>query len=176
MTLGLTFVMTLTMGVCLVYAEPPQPSPSAFPSVPVAVVQELQSRGCKIPGKKSRRVIHGEFFKPGQSDWAALCSTKKSTSLIVFPDGSREQVAVIETMPRGFSKWSIFVISQEQLDSIKSTTGWTGSASNAIDHQGISSIVEFGEPGRCVYCYSAQDTNHYYHQGSWTIPRKIVFN
>jgi hypothetical protein len=48
-------------------------------------------------------LIHGEFFNPGQIDWAALCSAKGSTSLLVFPEGSTEYISVLETHPKGFS-------------------------------------------------------------------------
>jgi hypothetical protein len=169
MTSRLSFAMMLTMGVYGLRAEPPGPVPSTFPDLPVAVAQELQSRGCKVPNKKSKSFIHGEFLKSGQSDWAVLCSTKKSTSLLVFSSGSREGVAVLETMLRGFSKWSISVISQERLNSAKSAWAGSGVALTEIDHQGISSFVEFGEPGGCLYCYSAQGSTHYYHQGHWLI-------
>jgi hypothetical protein len=70
---------------------------------PVSVVQELQNRGCRVSNKKPKDIIRGEFLKPGQSDWAALCSTKKTTSLLVFPGGSTEGIAVLETNSKGFS-------------------------------------------------------------------------
>jgi hypothetical protein len=171
MTLGVALVMTVTIEL---EAEPPLP----IPDLPTAVIQELQSRGCKLPNKKSKGVVvHGEFFRPGQSDWAALCSTKKSTSLLVFPDGSRERVEVLQTMPRSFSKWSISVINQEPLTSFKSTWDWRGPTPAEIDHQGIGSFVESGEKVEgCFYCYSAQGSTHYYYQDRWLNPVTIVIN
>ena len=169
--LGVVLVMTGTMKL---EAEPLLP----ISALPTAVIQELQSRGCKLPNKKSKGVIiHGEFFRPGQSDWAALCSTKKSTSLLVFPDGSRERVEVLETMPKRFSKWSISVVDQERLTSFKSTWNWRGPAPAEIDHQGINSFVEFGEKiDGCLYCYSAQGRTHYYSQDNWLNPVTIIIN
>jgi len=174
MAFGVALVVTVTIAE----AESPRATPSTFSDLPTAVLQELQSRGCKLPNKKSKGVIiHGQFFSPGQSDWAALCSTKKSTSLLVFPDGSRERVEMLETMPRRFSKWSISVINQERLTTFKSTWGWRGPAPAEIDHQGISSFVEFGEKvDGCLYCYSAQESAHYYYQGNWLNPVTLMIN
>ena len=45
-----------------------------------------------------------------------------------------------------------------------------------IDHQGIGSSVEFGEPGWCFYCYSAEDTTYYHDQDNWLIPMKLIAN
>jgi hypothetical protein len=178
MMIGVALVMTVTTGACRVEAEPPRPTPSTFSDLPAAVLDELQSRGCKLPNKKSQGVIiRGEFFRPGQTDWGALCSTKKSTSLLVFPDGSREGVEVLEMMPRNFSKWSISVINQEQLTSIKSTWGWRGPAPAEIDHQGISSFVEFGDKAAgCFYGCSAQESTHFHYQDDWLNPVKIFIN
>ena len=120
---------------------PPDPlPPAAIRDLPVAVAQELRSRGCRVPNKDSINIIRGEFFKPGQVDWAALCSTKKSTSLLVFPDGSTEQIAVLQTTPKAFSKWSISVISQEQLKLSSSIGGWKGPQFTEIDHQVANSV------------------------------------
>ena len=143
---------------------------------PVSVVQKLRNRGCRVSNKKPKDIIRGEFLKPGQSDWAALCSTKKTTSLLVFPGGSTEGIAVLETNSKGFSKWSISVIGQEELKSSDPTARWKDLRSAEINHQGIRSFVEFGEPGGCLYCYSAQDSTHYYHQDHWLIPVQIIIN
>lgn len=78
-TLSVAFIMTLAVGARSFGADPP-----------VSVVQELRSRGCKGSNKKPKAIIQGEFLKPGQSDWAALCPAKRSTSLLVFPGGSTE--------------------------------------------------------------------------------------
>jgi hypothetical protein len=52
------------------------------------VVRELQSRGCTIPQtpytKRPENVIKGEFAKPGQTDWAVLCSVNQTSWLFSF--------------------------------------------------------------------------------------------
>ena len=67
--------------------------PTAFPELPANLVHELQSRGCTIPqeaasAKKPNNVIKGEFAKPGQTDWAVLCSVKGVSTILEFWNGS----------------------------------------------------------------------------------------
>src|SRR5215471_18428392 len=142
------------MGASSVAAKSHRSIASPLSDIPAAVLQELQSRGCKLPGKKSNGVIiHGEFFRPGESDWAAVCFKNKSTSLLVFPYGSREQVAVLQETPRRSSHWSISVMDQEQLNSIRSISNGKGLPQSKIDHQGIQLFVESGDKDAgCLYC------------------------
>jgi hypothetical protein len=83
-----------------------------------------------------------------------------STDLLIFPGGSAEGVEVIETNRKGFSKWSISATSLEELKSLRPHGGWSGPDPTEIDHEGIGSFVEFGEPGGCLYCYSAQGSTN----------------
>jgi hypothetical protein len=172
MKLGVAFVMTMTIGVdrVVVATEPPDPT------APSAVLQELQSSGCKLPGKRSKgAVIRGEFFKAGQSDWAALCLMKKSASLMVFPEGSRERVEVLETIPKGFSKWSVSVANQERLTLTPPMRG-AESVRIEIDHQGIFSAVDFDNGGGCLYCYSSTQRTYYHHQDKWRVLAGVDIN
>lgn len=61
---------------------------SSFPSLPQAVQDELNRRGCLIPqtyeAHQPENVVHGSFERPGSSDWAALCSADGTVSLLVF--------------------------------------------------------------------------------------------
>jgi hypothetical protein len=87
-------------------------SPAAFPELPRNVVRELQSRGCTVPQsaytKRPHNVIKGEFAKPGQTDWAVLCSVNQTpwlfsfwsdphyaSSILVFWNGSENHPAEI---------------------------------------------------------------------------------
>src|SRR5579859_6550760 len=76
--------------------------PTAFPELPGSVVRELQRRGCTIPQtpytKKPHNVIKGEFAKPGQTDWAVLCSVKSISTILVFWKGSETNPAAIAPM------------------------------------------------------------------------------
>ena len=76
--------------------------PSAVRQLPRNVVRELQHRGCTIPQTSSTRnqhnVIRGEFAKPGQTDWAILCSVKGVSSILVFWNGSEKNPAEIASV------------------------------------------------------------------------------
>jgi len=81
--------------------------PTAFPELPANLVQELQRRQCTIPqetaseslapwyAKKPNNVIKGEFARPGQIDWAVLCSVKGISTILVFWNGSENNPAAI---------------------------------------------------------------------------------
>jgi len=77
-------------------------SPSAFRELPRNVIRELQRRGCTIPQtpytKNPHNVIRGEFAKPGQTDWAVLCSVKGVSSILVFWNSSEKNPAEIARM------------------------------------------------------------------------------
>src|ERR1700677_2421506 len=87
-------VLFFTAGRSLLEAKMRSLPPSAYPELPSAVVDELERRACQIPQiqrHKRSNVIQGEFIKPGQSDWAVLCTTKQDTVLLVFENGSERQ-------------------------------------------------------------------------------------
>jgi len=77
--------------------------PSAFPELPAGIRAELNRRGCTIPQvseiAERHNVIKGEFMKPGQTDWAVLCSVNRVSSILVFWNGSANGVAEIEKRP-----------------------------------------------------------------------------
>jgi hypothetical protein len=73
--------------------------PSAFPQLPGAVARSLERRGCTIPqtydAATPNNVISGEFARAGQTDWAILCSRRRSSSILVFWGGSPKSVSEI---------------------------------------------------------------------------------
>lgn len=74
-------------------------SPAAFPGLPRNVVRELERRGCRIPQgaftKQPHNVIKGDFAKPGQTDWAVLCSVNGISTILVFWNGSEKNPAAL---------------------------------------------------------------------------------
>ena len=46
-----------------------------------------------------QNVIKGEFSKPGQTDWAVLCSIGRVSSILIFWNGSDLKPAEIERTP-----------------------------------------------------------------------------
>jgi hypothetical protein len=125
-------------------------SPTAFPALPGNVVRELQRRGCTIPQeaytKKPSNVIRGEFARPGQTDWAVLCSVKGVSSILVFWNGSDKNPAILAPMEDrgflqgitadqiGFSR-GIAPVSKEFI--MRHYQAYGGTKPPPIDHQGI---------------------------------------
>ena len=76
-------------------------APSAFPDLPEPVARELSARGCLVPQawypETPHNVISGAFQRPGQIDWAVLCSVERRSVILVFWNGSAERV---EEVPR----------------------------------------------------------------------------
>jgi hypothetical protein len=65
--------------------------PSAFTKVPPGVVAALQAKHCTIPQATGdpapHNIIRGSFVKPGQTDWAALCSRAKASAIMIVWGG-----------------------------------------------------------------------------------------
>jgi hypothetical protein len=77
--------------------------PNAFTELPARIMADLNRRGCTIPQVPEidglQNVIKGEFAKPGQTDWAVLCSVNRVSSILIFWNGSIEGVSEIEKRP-----------------------------------------------------------------------------
>jgi hypothetical protein len=74
--------------------------PADVAELPPAFVEKLNARGCVIPqfgevgragesgglatANEATNVIHGEFARHGQDDWAVLCSKGGSSTIVIF--------------------------------------------------------------------------------------------
>jgi hypothetical protein len=139
--------------------------PREFPELPGALAAALESRGCTIPqvpmiGKR-HNVIRGEFAKPGQTDWAVLCSVKGSSSVVVFWNGSPSNPAVIEERPDSLvlQSWTggkmvysrdLSAVGEEFIMSHYRGNG--GPTPPPIDHQGVNDDF-FGKASVVLYYY-----------------------
>src|ERR1035437_11192042 len=71
---------------------------SSFPDLPDEVAELLNRRACLIPqtyeARQPENVVHASLERAGSSDWAVLCSTRGTVSLLVFfgstPDSPTE--------------------------------------------------------------------------------------
>jgi len=76
---------------------------TSFPDLPDAVANQLTQRGCLIPqtyqAHHPENVVHGSLEHPGSSDWAVLCSTKGTVSLLVFFSSAPASILVLATAP-----------------------------------------------------------------------------
>src|SRR5438093_470411 len=122
--------------------------PTAFPELPANLVQELQRRQCTIPqetaseslapwyAKKPNNVIKGVFARPGQIDWAVLCSVKGVSTILVFWNGSEENPAAI--VPAADSKYL-----QGAGGTISLFKGDQWAYSRRIEPMGMADIVRY---------------------------------
>ncbi len=76
---------------------------SSFPNLPGAVAQALTQRGCSIPqtyeAHGPENVIHGSFERAGSSDWAVLCASQGTVSLLVFFGSAPGEAEVLAMVP-----------------------------------------------------------------------------
>src|SRR5437867_3274562 len=157
----------------VLFAQTPQArivqlSPAAIPGLPANLVKELERRGCTIPQeaptKKSSNVIKGAFAKPGQTDWAALCSVNGVSTILVFWKGSEKNPAAIAPMEdriyiQGFKKdgfsssRGIRTVAKDFIRRHHDTYG--GPRLPRIDHQGIDDMF-VGKASVVWYYYNGQ--------------------
>ena len=143
--------------------------PAVFSKLPKSHVGELQARRCTIPQTYGNRtlhnVIHGEFAKKGQTDWAVLCSKNRVSSILIFWGGSEKNVSEIaKGLDKGFLQGigngqigysrEISVVGRKYiLDHYKA---YGGPKPPPISHVGINDA--FIEKGSTV---------RYYYAGKW---------
>src|ERR1700681_2783024 len=86
-----------TFGAREAQAETRYLKPSALPAVPRSVMRELTRRHCVVPQPhlgKTTNVVRGAFARRGQSDFAVLCQSGRSVSLLIFWSGSARVTTV----------------------------------------------------------------------------------
>jgi hypothetical protein len=74
---------------------------SSFPGLPAQFEELLDRRNCLIPqtyqAHKPENVLHASFERPGSSDWAALCSSKGTVSLLVYFSSAPTRLLTLAT-------------------------------------------------------------------------------
>lgn len=139
-------------------------SPASFPQLPANLVSDLQRRGCTIPQeaftKHPHNVIKGQFARPGQTDWAVLCSRKGASSILVFWHGSemnpaeiaqREDRIFLQEISAdeiGFSR-GISAVGKEFI--IRHSRAYGGPLPPPVDHQGSMTHLSKKRPGRGTF-------------------------
>ena len=144
---------------------------SSFPDLPAGVVDLLDRRGCLIPqtyaAHHPENVVNASLQRAGSSDWAILCSSQGTVSLLVFfTNESQAQPAVLASAPEtqrlqahdttgilGFN-WGIDPASPAQ---VREAQAGLEHHPPRLDHDALAdSIVE----RRTVY--------HFYAKSAWT--------
>ena len=145
--------------------------PSAFPDLPEAVARELDDRGCSIPQwwfrETPHNVISGAFQRPGQTDWAVLCSVDRRSVILVFWNGSPETVAELpdsagmdrnwlQVIGGGRIGFSRLISAADKRYILDHYDAYGGPEPPLIDHRGINDA--FAEKASAV---------NYWHDGRW---------
>ena len=145
--------------------------PSAFRELPASITRELVRRGCLIPQAEEwadglHNVISGQFRRPGQTDWAIVCSIDRISSILVFWNGSAADVENLNGDRRpdrdylqdigdhrlGFS-WLISAVGKKY---ILDHYAWHGGPEPPrIDHEGINSAF-VGKASTILYWYKGE--------------------
>jgi hypothetical protein len=76
---------------------------SSFPNLPLDVAGQLTDRGCLIPqtyeARRPENVVHASLQHTGSSDWAVLCSSQGTVSLMVFFGAAPGQPLTLASAP-----------------------------------------------------------------------------
>ncbi len=144
---------------------------SAFPELPAQIAGVLSQRGCVIPqtyqAHRPENVVHGNLERAGSSDWAVLCSTQGTVSLMVFFASAPEHPTVLAMAPEkrrlqvqggdkplGFN-WGIDPASPKNVHDAQSSMGHRPSPP---DHDALAdSVIDHST----VY--------HFYAKDQWTL-------
>jgi len=144
-------------------------SPDIFSKLPRIIKSDLKNNTCKIPqtytNNEPHNVISGAFEKPGQIDWAVLCSIKGTSTIRIYWDGKLDRLVEIEASKDrgwlqgigdkkiGFSRYISTVGNSFIMEHYKN---YGGVKPPAKLHDGIDE--SFTEKASQV---------HYYHEGGW---------
>jgi hypothetical protein len=143
--------------------------PDLFPQLPVAIRSALKARGCTVPqsftSDRPHNVITGSFARPGQQDWAVLCSHHDSSSVFVFLAGAdarpptelarASDAGFLQGIGRGEIGFSrlLAVASPAEIRGYAAAFG--GSLPRVLDHDGVedafagkASEISYLEDGR----------------------------
>ncbi len=144
---------------------------SSFPEIPDELAVLLIRRGCLIPqtyeAHHPENVIHASLERPGSSDWAVLCSSEGTVSLLVYFSSVPNKLHVLSAAPEterlqahdpsgvlGFN-WGIDPASPEQI-----RTAQIGLLHRPapVDHDALAdSLIDH----RTIY--------HFYLKDVWTV-------
>jgi len=82
---------------------------SDFRNLPASIARDLLNRQCFIPQVTAvsgrHNVIQGQFKKPGQIDWAVLCLRGKTSTILVYWNGSPQGVAQLALMDESITSF-----------------------------------------------------------------------
>jgi len=142
-------------------------APVSFSKAPPSVVTALENRRCLIPQSAGdtapHNVIKGSFSRPGQTDWAALCSRAHASTIVIVwgaPSACPDEMEIREDrtfLVKGLDgkirfERTIQTISAKRIKALYDRYG--GDPPPPLNHDGVSDI--FGREGVVRYCYEGK--------------------
>jgi hypothetical protein len=143
-------------------------APSAFAELPTEVVKKLEEQGCTIPQSDfvdgPHNIIEGEFARPGQKDWAALCSREGKSSIVLIwggpsdcPDqfGELKDTIFLQGGTEGRVLFSRVIVAMSADDIRELHEAFGGPGLPPLEHQAIKDAYA-GKASEVLYCYKGE--------------------
>ena len=126
--------------------------PGQLRELPEAVRTDMQKLGCRIPKfmkwDARHNVIQGQFFKPGQTDWAVLCQAGDKTGILFYPGGAVTDLPMLRSEPTDPTR-TIHVVSAFVLQK-RAVRDRPDESPPAFDHDGIED-GPIQKPSQVIY-------------------------
>jgi hypothetical protein len=142
-------------------------APVSFTQAPTRVIEALENLRCLVPQSAGdtmpHNVIKGSFSKPGQTDWAALCSRAHASTIVIIWGAPSSCPSEMETredrtfLVKGTDgkirfERTIQPISAKRIKALYDRYG--GDTPPPLNHEGISDV--FNREGVVRYCYEGK--------------------
>jgi hypothetical protein len=143
---------------------------NAFPALPTRVAVELNRRSCTIPqtyeAHRPENVVRASLERAGSEDWAVLCSSGGTVSLLVFFASNTEPAVLARAQETerlqahnpsgvlGFN-WGIDPATPEQ---VRQGQSGMRPLPARLDHDALADAV-----------VEHKTAYHFYRQGAWTL-------
>lgn len=126
--------------------------PGQLRELPQVIRADLEKLGCRVPKflkwDARHNVIQGQFFKPGQTDWAVLCEAAGRTGIMLYPGGAASELPMLRGEPTSPAR-TIHVVSAFVLQK-RATRDHPDDTAVAFDHDGIED-GPIQTSGRVIY-------------------------
>ena len=88
--------------------------PAQLRELPEGIRTDMEKLGCRIPKfmkwDARHNAIQGQFFNPGQTDWAVLCQVGDRTGILLYPNGKSADLPMVRSAPTDATR-TIHVVS-----------------------------------------------------------------
>lgn len=126
--------------------------PAQLRELPEVIRTDMGKLGCRVPKfltwDARHNAIQGQFFKPGQTDWAVLCQVGDKTGILLYPGGVATDLPMLRSEPTDPAR-TIHVVSAFVLQK-RAVRDRPDEPPPPFDHDGIED-GPIQKPGRVIY-------------------------